>query len=162
MAGDAVKASIARRRGSNNSPGFLSAGVAIGRLGFMNVVAHGIDLIECERIASILEKHPDRFLERILTPGERKRAAQFKEPVPHITGRFAAKEAVLKVLGTGWRGEISWHDIEITNDPLGRPVVQLSGECARIAGAKGIGKILLSITHTANYASASTIGLGRA
>jgi len=137
----------------------LSATSTTGRLVRMNVVAHGIDLIECERIASILEKHPDRFLDRILTPSERARAAQFKEPVPHITGRFAAKEAVLKVLGTGWRGEISWHDIEISNDPLGRPLVALTGECARIAAQKNIDEVLLSITHTANYASASALGL---
>lgn len=127
----------------------------------MNVIAHGIDLIECERIASILDKHPDRFLDRILTPAERKRAAQFHEPVPHITGRFAAKEAVLKVLGTGWRGEISWHDIEITNDSFGRPQVTLTGECARIAATKDIDDVLLSITHTTHYASASAIGLTR-
>ncbi len=139
----------------------MSTTNATGRLVCMNVVAHGIDLIECERIASILEKHPDRFLERILTQAERERAAQFKEPVSHISGRFAAKEAVLKVLGTGWRGEISWHDIEITNDPLGRPLVTLTGECARIAATKAIDDVLLSITHTANYASASALGLTR-
>lgn len=125
----------------------------------MNVIAHGIDLIECDRIASVYERHPDRFLERILTEPERERAAAFKDPIPHIAGRFAAKEAVLKVLGTGWRGEISWKDIEITNDALGQPLIALTGACARIAAEKGIETILLSITHTPHYASASALGL---
>ncbi len=124
----------------------------------MNVVAHGIDLIECSRIASILERHRERFMQRILTPAERERASRFVDPVPHIAGRFAAKEAVLKMLGTGWRGAIAWNDIQITNDALGQPQVRLVGECAGIAADQGIGRVLLSITHTREYASASAIG----
>ena len=125
----------------------------------MNVVAHGIDLVECDRIASILERHQDRFLNRILTEAERNRARRFRHAVPHIAGRFAAKEAVFKVLGTGWRGEICWSDIEILNDGLGQPHVTLTGECARVAERLGIAKILLSITHTDHYASASALGV---
>lgn len=125
----------------------------------MNVVAHGIDLVECDRIASILERHQDRFLNRILTEAERNRARRFRHAVPHIAGRFAAKEAVFKVLGTGWRGEICWSDIEILNDDLGQPHVTLTGECARVAEGLGIAKILLSITHTDRYASASALGV---
>ncbi len=125
----------------------------------MSVVSHGIDLVECARIASILDRHRDRFLDRILTDVERARADQFKDPLPHIAGRFAAKEAVLKVLGTGWRGQISWKDIEIVNDAAGQPSVRLCGECARVADQKGIRTILLSITHTEHYGSASAIGL---
>ena len=127
----------------------------------MNTVAHGIDLIECSRIASIIERHRERFMERILTPDERERAAQFADPIPHIAGRFAAKEAILKMLGTGWRGDISWNDIQITNDPLGQPLVELTGECARIAQNRGIENVLLSITHTKTHASASAIGTAR-
>ncbi len=124
----------------------------------MEVLAHGIDLIECSRIASILERHGERFLNRVLTDAERERAGRFVKPIPHIAGRFAAKEAVLKMLGTGWRGEISWHDIEIRNDSLGQPLVRLTGACSRIAADKGIGRVLLSITHTEHYACASAIG----
>lgn len=125
----------------------------------MDVAAHGIDLIECERIAAIMDRHGDRFMRRVLTATERERAAAFADPTPHVAGRFAAKEAVLKMLGTGWRGRIQWTDIEITNDPLGRPQVTLGGECERIADKLGIKHVLLSITHTAHYASASVIGV---
>jgi len=125
----------------------------------MKVVAHGIDLVECARIADILKRHPDRFRQRVLTESERQTADRFNDPVPHISGRFAAKEAILKMLGTGWRGQISWQDIEITNDALGQPLVTLHDECARIARQKGIDRVLLSITHTRDHAAASAIGL---
>ncbi len=125
----------------------------------MDVIAHGIDLIECTRIGAVLERHRDRFCKRVLTEAERARASEFKDPLPHIAGRFAAKEAVLKLLGTGWRGQISWKDIEIVNDPAGQPFVNLSGECANVAKRKGIAQILLSITHTKDHAAASAIGI---
>lgn len=108
----------------------------------------------------MVERYQGRFEERILTPTERDRAAQFKDATPHIAGRFAAKEAILKALGTGWRGNISWQDMEIVNDTSGMPVVSLTGECAAVAKKKGIQQILLSITHTEHYASASAIALG--
>jgi holo-[acyl-carrier protein] synthase len=128
----------------------------------MQLVSHGIDLIECDRIAALLERHGERFRRRVLTPAERENAARFADPVPHISGRFAAKEAVLKVLGTGWRGRIAWTDVEITNDRAGAPLVNLSGEAARIAAQRGIGQILLTITHTDDYAAASAIALSEA
>ena len=125
----------------------------------MNVVAYGMDLVDCERIAAVLERHRERFCERVLTETERQTADRFQDPVPHIAGRFAAKEAVLKLLGTGWRGSIAWTDIEITNDPSGQPHVILRDECARIAEQAGITRILLSITHTHTHAAAGAIGL---
>jgi holo-[acyl-carrier protein] synthase len=128
----------------------------------MQLIAHGIDLVECARIAALLARHGERFRQRVLTPAERAHAARFAHPVPHISGRFAAKEAVLKVLGTGWRGRIAWTDVEITNDRAGAPLVNLSGEAARIAAQRGIGQILLTITHTDDYAAASAIALSEA
>ena len=125
----------------------------------MSVIAHGIDLIECARIAKVLENHGQRFLDRILTEAEQERARQFKDPIPFIAGRFAAKEAILKVVGTGWRGQVAWTDMEILPDAFGRPVVALSGETARQAQRLGIRQILLSITHTSEVAAASAIGL---
>jgi holo-[acyl-carrier protein] synthase len=125
----------------------------------MSIVSHGIDLIECARIAALLERHGERFRQRVLTAAERDTAARYQHAVPHVAGRFAAKEAVLKVLGTGWRGKIAWTDIEIMNDAAGAPHVTLSGEAAVIAHQRGIAQILLSITHTENYAAASAIGL---
>jgi holo-[acyl-carrier protein] synthase len=124
----------------------------------MSILGHGIDLVECSRIAKVLENHGQRFLNRVLTPAERELAKRYKAPVPFITGRWAAKEAILKMIGTGWRGKIAWTDIEILPDDLGQPVVTLSGETARIAGQKGIDRVLLSITHTDHHAVASAIG----
>ena len=124
----------------------------------MSILGHGLDLVECTRIAKVLDDHGQRFLDRVLTPAERDRAKQFKDPIPFIAGRWAAKEAILKMIGTGWRGGIAWTDMEILPDALGRPVVTLSGETARVAASLGIRRILLSITHTEHYAAASAIG----
>lgn len=125
----------------------------------MSVLGHGIDLIENERVERVWKQHPDRFLSRILTPLERAYCEKMKNPVPHIAGRFAAKEAVLKMIGTGWRGQIAWTDIEIENDPSGQPRVTLSGHTLIVARRIGIGRVMLSITHTDKYAAASAIGL---
>jgi holo-[acyl-carrier protein] synthase len=126
----------------------------------MNIIAHGIDLCDCKRIAELLERHGPRFRERLLTSAERDRADQFRDPTQHIAGRFAAKEAVLKVLGTGWRGGIAWTDVEIINQASGQPVVHLHNQCKEIADRLGIKTILISITHTPDTASASAIALG--
>ena len=125
----------------------------------MSVIGHGLDLVECARIAKVFENHGVRFLDRILTPAEQERAKQYKDPIPFIAGRFAAKEAILKMIGTGWRGGIAWTDMEVLPDTLGRPVVTLSDETARLAAQLGIQRILLSITHTEHQAAASAIGI---
>lgn len=125
----------------------------------MNVIAHGIDLVECGRIAEAVERHGAHFLERVLTQAERDYVAKMVKPTPHIAGRFAAKEAVLKMLGTGWRGAIAWTDIEVLNDVYGQPHVTLGGRCAELARDKGIDRVLLSISHTENNAMASAIGV---
>lgn len=124
----------------------------------MSVIGHGLDLVECVRIAKVFENHGQRFLDRILTLAEQEWAKQYKAPIPFIAGRFAAKEAILKMIGTGWRGGIAWTDMEVLPDSLGRPVVTLTGETARLAAQLGIKRILLSITHTEQHAAASAIG----
>jgi len=121
---------------------------------------HGLDLVESKRIADVLKRHGDHFLQRVLTEKERAIAATYKDPVPFVAGRWAAKEAILKLLGTGWRGPIAWTDMEIVPDALGRPVVSLSGETARRAKDLGVGEITLSITHTRQTAAASAIASG--
>ena len=126
----------------------------------MQVLGHGIDLVECERVAGMQARHGDRFLRRILTEGERAYVGRFQDPTQRIAGRFAAKEAVLKVLGTGWVGQIAWTDIEVLNDPAGAPSVRLTGECARLAESRGITRVLVSISHTPTYAAASALGMG--
>ncbi len=126
----------------------------------MSVVGHGIDLVENSRIERLCREHPERFLERVLTPAEREYCRRHRNAIPHVAGRFAAKEAVLKVLGTGWRGGIAWTDIEILNDPAGQPHVTLSGHTKEIAARLGIARIVVSITHTDGHAAATAIGLG--
>lgn len=125
----------------------------------MKIIGQGIDLVECERVERVWRMHPERFLARILTPSERVYCARRKNPVPHIAGRFAAKEAILKMLGTGWRGQIAWTDMEVLNDSAGQPLVALSGESASVARRLGITRILISITHTEKHAAASALGL---
>jgi len=125
----------------------------------MSILGHGLDLVDCTRVAKVFENHGDRFLDRILSPAEQERAKGYKDPVPFIAGRFAAKEAILKMIGTGWRGGIAWTDMEVLPDSLGRPVVTLTGETARLAARLGIQRILLSITHTDQQAAASAIGI---
>ncbi len=124
----------------------------------MPIVGHGIDLVECSRIAKVLDTHGERFMARVLTPGERARAAEYKQPLQFIAGRWAAKEAILKMIGTGWRGKIAWTDMEILPDSLGRPTVKLTGETARRAAKLGVKEVLLSITHTEHQAAASAMG----
>ncbi len=126
----------------------------------MSVLGHGIDLIECSRIARVLENHGQRFLDRVLTGAEQRRCRKYRHPIPFLAGRWAAKEAILKMIGTGWRGRIAWTDMEILPDELGQPVATLTGETRRRATALGISRVMLSITHTECYAAASAIGLG--
>jgi holo-[acyl-carrier protein] synthase len=125
----------------------------------MEIIAHGIDLVDFPRIAELVEQHGDRFVNRVFTPTEQAYARSNRNTIEKYAGRFAAKEAVLKLLGTGWRGKIAWTDIEVINDDAGRPEVTLSGEVKAIADRMGIGQISLSITHTANFAIASAVAL---
>lgn len=126
----------------------------------MSILGHGIDLVECDRVAKVLGNHRDRFLDRVLTPSERRLAEKHRNPIPFISGRWAAKEAILKMIGTGWSGKITWHDMEILPNALGQPIVTLAGEAKRIADEQGIVRVMLSITHTEHYAAASAIGVG--
>jgi len=125
----------------------------------MAILGHGIDIVETDRIRRLCEEHGQHFLDRVFTPVEQEYCnANPKRTFEHLAGRFAAKEAVLKVLGTGWRGKIAWTDIEIARDPSGQPRVNLSGECARIAADLGITQWLVSLSHISTHATASAIG----
>jgi holo-[acyl-carrier protein] synthase len=125
----------------------------------MQIIAHGIDLVDCPRIEDMIKRHGDRFTDRVFTAAEQRYARANRNPVEKLAGRFAAKEAVLKLLGTGWRGKIAWTEIEIVNNSAGQPEVALSGEVKKIADELGIKHISVSITHTANFAIASAVGL---
>jgi len=125
----------------------------------MEIVAHGIDLVDCPRIEAMIERHGERFVRRVFTAAERAYAEANKNEIEKLAGRFAAKEAVLKLMGTGWRGKIAWTDIEIRNSSTGQPEVGLNGEVKKIADKLGIKHISVSITHTANFAIASAVAL---
>jgi holo-[acyl-carrier protein] synthase len=125
----------------------------------MEIVAHGIDLVDFPRIEKMAKQHSQRFLDRIFTTSEQAYADANKNRIEKLAGRFAAKEAILKLMGTGWRGKIAWTDIEIVNNPSGQPQVNLSGEVKKIADKLGIKHISVSITHTANFAIASAVAL---
>lgn len=125
----------------------------------MQIIAHGIDLVDFPRIEDMVKRHGERFLDRVFTAGEQAYAAANRNGMEKLAGRFAAKEAVLKLIGTGWRGKIAWTDIEVLNNEVGQPKVTLSGEVERLAEKLGIKQISLSITHTANFAIASVVAL---
>jgi holo-[acyl-carrier protein] synthase len=125
----------------------------------MEILAHGIDLVDFPRIEQMIERHGPRFVDRVFTAAEQEYAGRHRNAVEKYAGRFAAKEAVLKLVGTGWRGKIAWTDIEVTNNAAGQPEVTLSGEVKEIAARMKISRISLSITHTANFAIASAVAL---
>lgn len=128
--------------------------------GGMPILGHGIDIVETARIRKLVENHGPHFLDRVFTPAEQAYCNRNpKRYFEHLAGRFAAKEAVLKVLGTGWRGGIGWTDVEVAKEPSGQPKVVLTGECARIAAERGIARWHLSISHIETHATASAIGL---
>jgi len=127
----------------------------------MDIVAHGIDLVDCPRIEQMIKRHGERFIKRVFTADEQAYAEANKNEVEKLAGRFAAKEAILKLVGTGWRGKIAWTDIEIINNAAGQPEVTLGGEVRKIADKLGIKHISVSITHTANFAIASAVALAQ-
>jgi holo-[acyl-carrier protein] synthase len=127
----------------------------------MKVICHGIDLVDCQRIGQLIQRHGERFVNRVFTSAEKAYSNRHVKNAERLAGRFAVKEAVMKMLGTGWQNGIAWTDIETINDPLGRPQVRLSGKVAQIAQELGIEQVSVSITHTSDLAIASAIALGQ-
>jgi len=126
----------------------------------MRIIAHGIDLVDCKRLARSIERHGRKFLDRVFTPVEQEYSRDKKSEIQHLAGRFAIKEAVLKVLGTGWANGIAWTDIEVRNAPSGQPRVFLSGKCREVAERLGIVEIHISISHIDTHAIGSAVGVG--
>ena len=125
----------------------------------MAIVGHGIDVIEVDRIRKMLADHGPRFIERTFTAAEVAYAEWEKRQAEVYAGRFAAKEAVMKALGTGWRRGVAFAEIEILQKPTGEPYITLHGRTAEIARERGIARIWISITHIASMAMASAIGV---
>jgi len=118
------------------------------------VLGIGNDIIEISRIEASIEKHGQKFLDRIFTPKELAFAAQFENPISFYAGRFCGKEAIVKALGVGFGAEASWQDIEILNDERGKPIVHLSGAIKEHFNHP---ELLLSISHCKQYATAVAI-----
>lgn len=128
-------------------------------LGFGTVVGIGTDIIECDRIGGMLQKHGEEFLRRVFTPQEIAYCGDRKMSQLHYAGRWAAKEAILKVLGTGWAKGIQWTDVQIVNLASGAPSVVLANRAQEIATGLGIREVQVSISHCKEYATAFAIGL---
>lgn len=124
----------------------------------MSIVGHGIDIVKVSRIAGMLHEHGERFLDRCFTWDERAYSLRGKRAAEHLAARFAAKEAVLKALGTGWRHGIAWTDVEVVLDASGKPGVRLFNVAAETARELGIVLWSLSLSHTDDLAVASAIG----
>jgi holo-[acyl-carrier protein] synthase len=127
----------------------------------MNTLGIGTDITECLRIARMIERHGELFLNRVYTEEELRYCQCRKQATQHFAGRWAAKEAVLKALGTGWVRGISWRDVEIRNQPGGRPVVTLHDGALEAARKIGVRKVLISISHCHTHAMAFAIAMGR-
>jgi holo-[acyl-carrier protein] synthase len=125
----------------------------------MEIVGIGNDIVECLRIGRMIEEHGELFLNRVYTEREVRYCQARKRAVEHFAGRWAAKEAVLKCLGSGWRKGLCWTDIEVRNDPSGRPVVLLCGAAKESAQQLRITDILLSISHCRAYATAHAVAV---
>ena len=121
------------------------------------IVSIGIDIIEVYRIRDTIERTP-RFAERVFTAKESEYCkSKGAAAAQSYAARFAAKEAFLKALKTGWRGKITWHDMEILNDSQGVPNLEIKGEARKLLENLGANKIHISISHTTDHAVAQVI-----
>ncbi len=125
----------------------------------MEIVGHGVDLVELDRVEDLLSRNDD-LLTGWFTPNEIVEFGVRAGQADVVGGHIAAKEAVAKALGTGFSGEVSWHDIEVFSDELGAPSVRLSGGALAIAKTRGVLRMLVSISHARTSAIASVIALG--
>lgn len=114
----------------------------------------GTDIIEIDRIATSIDRHGKKFLDRLFTSQEQEYCKKFREPARHFAGRFAAKEAIVKALGTGFGEKIGWLDIEIVSHKSGKPMVSLSPQVLKEFNSP---RVMVSISHSKDYANAVAI-----
>jgi holo-[acyl-carrier protein] synthase len=126
-----------------------------------NILGIGTDIIECLRIAQMIERHGEMFIARVYTDYEIQYCQSRKSATQHFAGRWAAKESILKAMGTGWQKGISWRDLEVRNDPGGKPIVALRGGARDVCEARGIADMLVSISHCRSHAVAYAMAIGR-
>jgi holo-[acyl-carrier protein] synthase len=125
-----------------------------------NVIGIGTDIVECDRIADMIEKHEDGFVSKVYTAWEIEYCGKRKAATQHYAGRWAAKEAILKAMGTGWAKGIQWTDLEVRNAMGGAPSVFLTGVAAELCESTGISEIKISISHSKSYATAFAVAIG--
>jgi len=139
----------------------MPAGSKVIRI-IMQIIGIGTDIIECLRIAQMIERHGELFIRRVYTEHEIAYCSTKKASTQHYAGRWAAKEAVLKVLGTGWKRGISWRDIEVRNRPSGAPTITLYAGAREVAEQLEIQKMHISISHCRSHATAYSVAEGSA
>jgi holo-[acyl-carrier protein] synthase len=121
------------------------------------IIGLGLDIAEIDRIEQAIARRGAPFLERVYTPREVDYCEQHKNKFERYAGRFAAKEAAMKALGTGWRDGVRWRDIETVREPSGKPTLRLEGVARELADRMGVKNISLTITHSGNVALAQVI-----
>jgi holo-[acyl-carrier protein] synthase len=121
------------------------------------IVGLGLDISEIDRIEAALTRHGAAILQRLYTAQEIAYCESHKNKFERYAGRFAAKEAGMKALGTGWRRGVRWRDLEVVRQPSGKPTLQLAGVALQIANGLGVKNISLTITHSGNLALAEVI-----
>src|SRR5581483_2155013 len=121
------------------------------------IVGTGIDIAEVPRIAESIERFADRFIQRVFTDGEIQYCESKANRMERYAARFAAKEAAMKALGTGWNHGVRWRDVEVIRKPGGRPTIQFHGKAAEFATKMSAKNVSLSISHTKEQAIASVI-----
>jgi len=125
----------------------------------MDIIGIGADIVECLRIGRMIKEHGEVFLTRVFTEREIRYCQGRKHATEHFAGRWAAKEAILKCLGTGWRRGLCWTDLEVRNDPRGKPQVLMCGAAKDQAQSLRISDILITISHCRAYATAYAIAV---
>ncbi len=121
------------------------------------IVGLGLDITQVDRIEAAIARRGRALLERLFTPSEIRYCEKHRNRAERFAGRFAAKEAAMKALGTGWARGVRWLDIEVVREPSGKPTLKLSGATRAIADGLGVKNIALTITHDGNTALAQVI-----
>jgi holo-[acyl-carrier protein] synthase len=125
----------------------------------MHIIGIGTEIVECLRVGRMVEQHGEQFLARVFTPAEVQFCQSRRRATEHFAARWAAKEAILKALGSTWRRGMEWTDIEVRESPGSVPEVELHGAVKELAEGRKLGRLLLTMSHCRAYATATAIAL---